>query len=505
MRSPMPNTNRPFSAGIISELPHPRQFYRWGVKTLLTLGVLSLFSLMLYMLRGVLSAPIVALLYILPVTVAAVFLGRWCGITAAIAGFLFFNYLFIAPYYSFRVNHPQDLLVLMVFLGVSILISTLISRMQTNLETARTREQEVLQLYQLSVEFGELHEVADILRVLEQNISHLFPDSHLKILVQGLHTAPPLDDDISHSDLSSEPLVIEITTPEMILGEIRIWQSTTKIAQEQERLARIIARLGALALHRVMLIQNETRTRVLEESDRLKSAILSSVSHDLRTPLASIQAAATTLFNPELALEPEASAELQSLLLEETENMAQLIGNLLNMSRLETGLLTLQRQWNALSEIVDTSLRRLRRITREAPPRVDVPDDLPLVPVDAVLIEQVFLNLARNSIKYSPLGVPIEIVAKADTGQIHVQVRNAGPKIPAEHIQHIFEKFYQMPGKDSARGTGLGLSICKGIIEAHGGAIWAENLPVGVSFHFTLPYLWDGTAPQMPVEEEEGL
>lgn len=498
----MSDTNRPLSSGFISELPRPRQVYRWGVQTILTVGVLSLFSLLLYMLRNILSAPIVALLYILPVTIAAVFLGRWCGITAAIAGFLFFNYLFIAPYFSFRVNHPQDLLVLLVFLGVSILISTLISRMQTNLDTAQARELEVLQLYQLSVEFGELHEVSGILCVLDQNISHLFPEAHLEIMIQGLHTVTPSDATGSDSNPSSKPHVIEISTPEMTLGEIRIWQNIDKITQEQERLARIIARLGALALHRVLLIQNETRTRVLEESDRLKSAILSSVSHDLRTPLASIQAAATTLFNPELALEPEANAELQSLLLEETENMAQLIGNLLNMSRLETGLLTLQRQWNSLAEIVDTSLRRLRRITIEVPPRVDVPDDLPLVPVDAVLLEQVFLNLVRNSIKYSPAGIPVEIVATADTGQVHVQVRNTGPKIPAEHIEHIFEKFYQMPGKDAARGTGLGLSICKGIIEAHGGNIWAENLPIGVSFHFTLPYLWDGIAPQMPAEEE---
>jgi two-component system sensor histidine kinase KdpD len=500
----MKTTKKPTFAGIRPLQLRPRQFYRWGAFTLLTLAGLSLFSLLLHVLRGVLSSPIVALLYILPVTIAAVFLGRFGGITAAVAGFLFFNYLFIPPYYSFRVNHPQDLLVLMVFLGVSVLISTLIARMRSNLDTAGTREQEIHQLYQLSVEFGELHETADIIRVLTENMAHLFPHGQLEITVRGFSPPPETESIIPQADTPGKTLVIELSTPEMTLGEIRVRQNSSKVTHEQERLARIIARLGALALHRVLLIQNETHTRVVEESDRLKSAILSSVSHDLRTPLASIQAAATTLFNPELALEPDASAELQSLLLEETENMAQLIGNLLNMSRLETGLLTLQRQWNALAEIVDTSLRRLRRVTRDTPPRVDVPDDLPLVPVDAVLLEQVFLNLVRNSIKYSPPGTPVEILAAAEVGQVHVQVRNAGPKIPAQHIQHIFEKFYQMPGKDAARGTGLGLSICKGIVEAHGGTVWAENLPVGVSFHFTLPTLWDGAAPQMPGDEEEG-
>ena len=305
-------------------------------------------------------------------------------------------------------------------------------------------------------------------------------------------------------------LNIPLSSPRGTLGEICVLNFAGPLRPELDRLLQTFASQGALALDRAILADSETRARVLEESDRLKTAILSSVSHELRTPLATIQAAATSLFNEDLALEPQARAELQSLLLEETENMTQLVGSLLNMSRIEAGALKLQRQWNAMAEIVDTSIRRLRRITAHSLIEVDVPEELPLVSVDLVLMEQVVINLVRNSLKFAPANTPVRVSARAGEQGLLVAVSNQGPHIPEEHMPRIFDKFAALPGREASRrdvaqGTGLGLSICKGIVEAHGGKIWAENAPVGVVFQFTLPLSWDGALPQLPIEEYEGL
>jgi len=254
---------------------------------------------------------------------------------------------------------------------------------------------------------------------------------------------------------------------------------------------------------RATLEATEARARVLEESDRLKTAILSSVSHELRTPLASIQAAATTLFNSQVDLEDGARVELQTVLLEETEHLTQLVGNLLNMSRLEAGALKLQRQWNSMTEIIHSAIRRLQRFTIHHRLEVNAPEELPLVAVDFVLMEQVILNLVSNSLKFAPLDSKIYVTAQVDEFTMNVTVSNMGPSVPEEFIDQLFDKFIIIPGQEAARGTGLGLSICKGIVEAHGGRIWVSNLPDGVAFNFTIPLVWEGMHPVLPEEESD--
>jgi two-component system sensor histidine kinase KdpD len=183
--------------------------------------------------------------------------------------------------------------------------------------------------------------------------------------------------------------------------------------------------------------------------------------------------------------------------------MIQLVGNLLNMSRIEAGALKLQRQWNAFEEIVDASVRRLNRVRGDHQIVVNVSGDLPLISVDSVLMEQVMINLIRNSLKYAPAHSEIRIDAKTDDQSLLVTVSNAGPPIPEAYLSHVFEKFYPIPGKEAVQGTGLGLSICKGIVEAHGGKIWATNLTQGVAFHFSIPLAWEGVRPVLPDEEKE--
>jgi two-component system sensor histidine kinase KdpD len=243
---------------------------------------------------------------------------------------------------------------------------------------------------------------------------------------------------------------------------------------------------------------------VLEESDRLKSSLLSSVSHEFRTPLATIKAATTSLLSDEVPWESEDRKELLSAVDEETDYLNYLVGNLLDMSRIEAGALKPRRQWNILSEIVNGVVIRMHRVLRDYRLEIDIPDDLPLVPVDYIQMEQVFMNLFHNSAKYASAGSTIQVsAARRDGGSLIVLVKNEGPQVEDDHLERIFDKFYRVTEPEKVSGTGLGLSICKGVIEAHGGKIWAENLPQGFAFIFTLPLTWEGATP--PVVEAENL
>lgn len=265
------------------------------------------------------------------------------------------------------------------------------------------------------------------------------------------------------------------------------------------------ARQGqTLALEKARLTEIESRAKVLEESDRMKSALLSSVSHELRTPLSTIKAAATSLRSGEVKWESNARKELLEAIEDETDHLNLLVGNLLNMSRIEASALKPERQWNLLQEITGSVVARLHHPAEEHRILIEIPEDLPLVPVDYVQMEQVFTNLINNSFKYAPTGTTVRIRAgKEGTDHVRVEVENQGPPVPEGDLERIFEKFHRITAVDRITGTGLGLSICKGIIEAHGGKIWAENLPGGFVIIFLLPLSMDGNfAPEPPSEPE---
>jgi two-component system sensor histidine kinase KdpD len=295
-----------------------------------------------------------------------------------------------------------------------------------------------------------------------------------------------------------------LQTARGLLGEIHLWRADTELHPAEERLLHTFASQGAMALERAWLTQAETRAKVLEESDHLKSALLSSVSHELRSPLATIKASITSLRSSNVQWSSPAREDLLASVDDETDHLNRLVGNLLDMSRIESGALKPQRQWNLLSEIIGGIISRMRLTTEQHRLDVNLPEDLPLVPVDYVQMEQVFDNLISNSLKYAPPNTTIHISAsKQEDGTLLVTVRNQGPHVPQEHLDRIFDKFYRVTDADRVTGTGLGLSICKGIIAAHGGRIWAENLPDGFAFNFTIPLTLDGTPPpSLPVESE---
>ena len=253
-------------------------------------------------------------------------------------------------------------------------------------------------------------------------------------------------------------------------------------------------------MERVRLGKSENKARVLEESNRLKSSMLNSVSHELRSPLAAIKASVSSLRSGAVDWEFAARQELLATIEEETDHLNLLVGNLLDMSRIESGALNPQKRWNSIGEIAAGVVTKMRKQLQGYQLEIDFPPDLPLVSTDYVMIGQVFTNLISNSVKYAPEGSAIRLKAAQEKECLHVQVTNQSPSVPDEHLERIFDKFYRITAADRVTGTGLALSICKGIIEAHGGKIWAQNQPDHFVFHFTLPLALNGILPDYPKE-----
>jgi len=474
------------------------------MRYLLAFGLIAVTTAIFFTVREVLDKTLLALLFLLPVGLSTALWGLGPGITSALCAFLTFNYFFIKPYYTLAVHQPVDLVILLVFLIVAVVISQLVGRAQAGLATAKAREREATQLYELSTALAGLHDDQTIARILAEKIQMVTQGEHVAVNVAA---AQPFTFDLP-LDAPPPPrrpeLIIPIQAARGILGEIRLWRAVPAILSAERRLLQTFASQGALALERAWLAQAESRARVLEESDRLKSALLSSVSHELRTPLATIKAAVTSLLSGEIGWDSSARGELLVAIDDEADHLNMVVGNLLDMSRIEAGALRPQKEWNILSEIVAGVLVRMHRLTESHRLEIEIPDDLPLVPVDYVQMEQVFTNLLSNSVKYAPVGTVIRIhVRVQDDSTVHVLVSNQGPLVPPEHLERIFDKFYRVTAADRVTGTGLGLSICKGIVEAHGGRIWAENLTDGLAFNFTIPLTWDGAPPpRLTVESE---
>jgi two-component system sensor histidine kinase KdpD len=468
----------------------------------LAIGVIAFVTAVLFTLRSALDTTLVALLYLIPLGLITAFLGLGPGITSALVTFLTFNYFFIQPYYRLAVHRPIDVVILLIFLIVAVVISQLVGRMQAGLSAATAREREATQLYELSTALAGLHDGSTIAEILAKQVQEISQGEVVEINIYGMD-AFVFRMPESNYLLRDPDWIFPIQVARGVLGEIRLWRAGPALTSSEKRLLQTFASQGALALERARLAQAESRARVLEESDRLKSAILSSVSHELRTPLSTIKAAASSLRSNDVSWDSSARPELIAAIDDEADHLNMLVGNLLDMSRIESGVLKPKREWNILSEIVGSVLTRMKRLTEQHRIEVDVPENLPLVPVDYVQMEQVFTNLLSNSVKYAPEKTIIRVRAFVDGDSVHVIVSNQGPQVPQELLERIFDKFFRLRETDRVTGTGLGLSICKGIIEAHDGRLWAENMPDGFAFNFTFPLIWEGVSPpQMPLDTE---
>jgi len=477
-------------------------FVSFPWKYLLAILLISFITILFVTLQNILDTTLIALLYLIPLGMITAFWGLGPGIISALIAFLTFNYFFIQPHYTFTVHRPIDVVILVVFLVVAVVISQLVGRAQAGLAAATAREREATQLYELSTALVGLQNDRAIVEILAKQVQAVARGEHVQI---EIIEKEPFTFHLPKTNMPNRPpeLIVPIEAARGSLGKIQLWRLKSAIAPSENRLLQTFASQGALALERAWLAQAESRAKVLQESDSLKSVILSSVSHELRTPLSTIKAAASSLRSREVSWDSPASEELISAIDDEADHLNMLVGNLLDMSRIESGVLKPKREWNILSEIVGSVLVRMKHLSQEHQIKVEVPENLPLVPVDYVQMEQVLTNLLSNSLKYAPTNTLIRIHAQIVQDTVHVQVSNQGPQVPLEHLERIFDKFYRITAADRVTGTGLGLSICKGIIEAHSGHIWAENRADGLAFNFTLPLLWDGLhAPQLPMDTE---
>lgn len=258
--------------------------------------------------------------------------------------------------------------------------------------------------------------------------------------------------------------------------------------------------ISNLMLERVQLARRAAEAQVHMEAESLRNSLLSSISHDLRTPLSTIVGAASSLAEEGDKLSPEAHHALSQDIQDAAHRMSELMNKVLEMARLQSGTIQLKREWYPLEEVIGSVLTQLKERIKDRPVSVELPQELPWLSMDGSLIEQVLLNLAENAVKYTPVDAPIDISAQFEGDSVVVDVADRGPGLPSGSEERVFEKFYRAQEEGSQGGVGLGLAICRAIVEAHGGRIWAENrVGGGASFKFSLPA--SGSPPDIAREE----
>jgi two-component system, OmpR family, sensor histidine kinase KdpD len=269
---------------------------------------------------------------------------------------------------------------------------------------------------------------------------------------------------------------------------MKLKNSFEGLSPESRRMIEAFSSQGALAIERAYLAQKAEQTQLLQATERLERSLLNSISHDLRTPLSSITGALSSLRDEGHSLDIGSKRELIVLASEEAERMNRFISNLLDITRLEAGVLKIKREPYDVQDLLGSCLASLETRLKDRKLKINIIPNLPLIPMDSVLMAQVLNNLLDNAVKYSPPDGIIEITARVGERWLIAEVADQGPGIPEEHLIQVFNKFFRLSRAEEVSGTGLGLAISKGIVEAHGGKIWAENRPGGGSkIVFTLP------------------
>ena len=420
--------------------------------------------------------------YLLAIVAVGARYGRLASIVTSVLGVAAFDFFFVPPYYTFAVADAQALSTFAVMLVVGLVLGGLTARIRRQAQAAADRERHTAALAAMSRELAQTSAAADLGAVAARHVGQFF-DADARVIAADPRGAVA-DDEYAALRV---PLRHRDATLGVLLVRPRGRRRLTDDRARRELEA--FADQAALALERARLADEAEAARMGAETERLRSTLLTSVSHDLRTPLAAITGAATTMLQAGARLDERTRRDLLESIREETERLNRLVQNLLEMTRLESGALTLRREWHPIEEVIGAALGRFG----DRPVRLTIPRDLPLVPIDDVLIEQVVINLVDNAVKYTPTASPIRILATAHEDTVTVEVADHGPGLPKGDEERVFEKFYR--GADATRqGTGLGLAICRGIVHAHGGRIWAQNLPEGgVAILFTLPLT--GTPP----------
>jgi two-component system sensor histidine kinase KdpD len=468
------------------------------------------------------------MLYLLGVMLVAVRAGRGPSLLASVLSVVAFDFFFVPPEFTLAVSDIRYLVTFAVMLLVGIVISNLAANLRTQARVAGYREKRAASLYTISRALAAAHREDEIVRAAAGNIGAefgaqcviLFPNEsgrivypkgesqsyslhgadlgvaqwvfdHGRVAGHGTDTLPGADAVYFPIRGASGPIGVLALLPSSLR---RVF------LPEQQRLLETFLNQVALAIERVRLAQAAQNAQIRVETESLRNSLLAGISHDLRTPLSAIVGAASSLTEEPERLSSDARRELARTIYEEGQRMATLANNILDMARLDAGAVRLNRDWVPLEEIVGGVLTRLRARLEGRPVRIALPKDAPLVNLDAVLIEQVLMNLLENALKYTPAGTAIEISAEFAPAAVTVSVADEGPGIPRGLEERLFDKFFRASPERAQSGVGLGLTICRAIVEAHGGTIRAENRsPRGAAFRFTLPR--DEAPPALEAED----
>jgi len=476
----------------------------WSVAQRYTFSMVSiaLTTLLLTQLPNLHEANI-ALVYLLVVLISATMIGLGPALLASVLAFLTFNYFFVPPLHTLTVSASQDVVRLLTFLAVAIVTSSLAARARDQADTAQRSATELATLYGLSQTISAEVTLEGILPVVAKTTMHLLNVPACSVLLYD--SSGRLVERASAGEAPSEParqVDSFLRIGPRVLGVLRVTRRALDASltrAEHERLEMIASQV-VLALERARLAEEASQARAMAESERVKAALLSSVSHDLRTPLAVIKGAMTDLLDDSVDWDLATRRDLLTAVDEETDRLNRLVGNLLEMSRIEAGAPHPARSAQDIGDLITDVVNRMQAQLTRHPVTTDIPADLPAVPISYTQIDQVLTNLLENAVKYTPTGTPITIQVLAKRDHVQIAVEDRGPGIPASMNERIFEKFVRAVGPElHAAGSGLGLAICKGIVEMHGGRIWVENLPqCGARFVFTLPTIIAGNGAPRP-------
>jgi two-component system sensor histidine kinase KdpD len=502
--------------------PSGRALTGWRGQAL-AFAATCLLALILTPLHDVLDHANTAMLFLLVVALVAFRLGRRAAILATFASVALFDFFFIPPRFSFAVSNAQYLVVFAVMLVVALIITRLTAGLQRSAEEAIAREARMRSLNGLAQSLaGALShlEVAQAtqtyLRIGFQATSWLFVagrDDRVKLVEEGSHVPMLVEhaaaqrvfnhresmefDDMTDADAHCLYLPLSVATHTRGVLAVAIPREFVETLTEQRPLIEAMASLVATAVERVHLVELAHESQIGMVSERLRSSVLSALSHDVRTPLAALFGLADSLVVAHPPL-PPAARETASAIRDQAARLDGMVGNLLDMARLQCGAVTLRKEWQPLEEVIGASINLLGSSLAQHEIRVSLPRDLPPLEFDAVLLERVFCNLLENAAKYSLPGAPIGISAEAQTDVVVIEVRNPGTGFPPERLQGVFDLFERGAPESAVPGVGVGLAICRAVVEAHGGSIGAFNPDEGgACVRFTLPR---GTPPTIETE-----
>jgi len=506
----------------------------WLIGYVAALAAVTLVSLFIGLVLGQINLANISMLYLLAVMATAVAFGRGPAVFASVSAFLIFDWFFVEPLHQFTVSDPEEWVSLLFFLLTATVTGQLAAGQRQRAQEARQREREAVVLYDVVRILSDadpdhaFEAVAERLRhelQLKAVVIELWqPNGETRryaagdaAIVAGLHAGPAAPARVLQSGQRPygrdhatpgrwvrivQPTRARSTAPQLDVhlvpvragdervGALLLAGTSDEFDTVDDRLVSAAAAQIGSAHQRARLQAEATEAEILRRTDELRAALLNAVSHDLRTPLATIMASAGSLRQQDVAWSEEERQSFAQAIEEEADHLNHLVGNLLDLSRIEGGSLKPQKSWQDLETLIDDVVDRLRPVTRNHRLHVNVPDGLAPLWLDPVEIGEVLYNLVENATKYAPPGTDISLsVHPEGASSIAIVVEDRGPGIPPTQIGHLFEPFYRATdSRPRPQGLGLGLAIVKGLVEAHGGRVWAENrADGGARFTFTLP------------------